>query len=205
MNRRWIYISVTAFFLVGIVAYFGVGYYIYNQLGNVVDSCDKHLASTPANLVNPGDWPEFDMTPFTMPTYETVRFPSRETQFEIAGWYVAGDPNMPAVILLDGLGGCKHAIAALVPAGMLWRNGFNVLIIDLHETGDSQIDDGYSTIGNDEYLDVLGAWDWLQAEKGFGESEIGVAANSLGAATAFYAFAEEPRMAAIFLSLHFAR
>lgn len=213
MNRRNIYISITAVVLVMIVAYLGVGYFIFQQIGDVEGSCDRHLVSYPDYFVNPGDpndpedghaWPEFDMSPYFMPNYEDVRFPSRETNFEIAGWYVAGDPDMPAVILLDGLGGCKHAIAALVPAGMLWRNGFNVLIIDLHETGDSQLDDGYSTIGNDEYLDVLGAWDWLREEKGFDESEIGVAANSLGSVTSFYAFVEEPRMAAIFLNSPFA-
>jgi dipeptidyl aminopeptidase/acylaminoacyl peptidase len=135
-----------------------------------------------------------------MATYEEVRFPSRNPPLQLAGWYVAGAPDAPVVIMLDGLGGCKYAQASLVPAGMLWRNGFNVLLLDLHETGDSDIDDGYSTIGMDEYLDVQGAWDWLIAEKGFAPEEIGISANSLGAAAALYAFVDEPRMAALFLN-----
>ena len=44
----------------------------------------------------------------------------------------------------------------LTPAGMLWRNGFNVLLIDLRDTGDSTFQDGRSTIGNEEHRDVLG-------------------------------------------------
>ena len=115
-----------------------------------------------------------------------------------------GEPDKPTVILVDGMGGCRWAQAVLIPAGMLWRNGFNVLIIDLHETGDSQIVDGHTTMGTDEYLDVLGAWDWLTAEKGFDADEIGIVANSLGAATSLYAFAAEPQVAALFLNSPFA-
>ena len=203
MKGRWIFIPLIVLVMFVIVAYFAAGTLVYRQLGIARGSCDKHLANTPDHYTNLSDWPEFDMSPFFMPAYEDVRFPSRETGFEIAGWYVASDPDKPAVILLDGIGGCRHAQAALVPAGMLWRNGYTVLIIDLHETGESEIDDGYSTIGNDEYWDVLGAWDWLRDEQGFDESEIGVAANSLGAATSLYAFVEEPRIAALFLNSPF--
>jgi dipeptidyl aminopeptidase/acylaminoacyl peptidase len=132
-----------------------------------------------------------------MPTYETVGFPSREAGIEIAGWWIEGDPEAPVVLLVDGLGGCKHSIAVLVPAGMLWRNGYNVLLIDLRDTGGSTFEDGLSAIGNEEYRDVLGAWDWLVEAKGFAPEHIGLFANSLGGAVALYAFSEEPRVAAI--------
>jgi dipeptidyl aminopeptidase/acylaminoacyl peptidase len=91
----------------------------------------------------------------------------------------------------------------LVPAGMLWRNGFNVLLIDLRDIGDSTFEDGRSTIGNEEYRDVLGAWDWLVNEKGFDPKRIGLLANSLGGASGNYAFSEEPRVAALFLQSTF--
>ena len=104
---------------------------------------------------------------------------------------------------MHGLGGCKGAIDVLVPAGMLWRNGFNVLLIDLRVIGDSTFEDGRSTIGNVEYRDVLGAWDWLVNEKGFDPQRIGILANSLGGANANYAFTAEPRMAALFLQSTF--
>ena len=105
--------------------------------------------------------------------------------------------------MVHGLGGCKNAITTLTPAGMLWRNGFNVLLIDLRDIGDSTFDDGLSTIGNDEYRDVLAAWDWLMQEKGFEAGKIGLFAESLGGATANYAFSEEPRFAALFLQSTF--
>lgn len=145
-----------------------------------------------------------DFSPYFVPAYEDVRFPSRQPDLEIAGWYLEGEADAPVVIVLDGLGGCKHAQSALLPAGMLWHNGFNVLIIDLRDTGDSDAEDGFSSVGNEEYLDVLGAWDWLTQEKGFAEERVGVMGNSLGAATVLIAFQHEPRVAAIAVNSPFA-
>lgn len=199
MRKRLWYILGTTVCLAAIL-YVAVGFLVYRQLGYVPHSCDQHRTNRPDHFTNISLWPELDFTPYFMPSYEEVRIPSRNTPFQLSGFYVAGDPDAPAVILIDGLGGCKYAQAVLVPAGMLWRHGFNVLLLDLHETGDSDMDDGYSTIGMDEALDVEGAWDWLVAEKGFAPAQIGIGANSLGAAVALYAFADEPRMAALFLN-----
>jgi dipeptidyl aminopeptidase/acylaminoacyl peptidase len=193
--------------VVALAAYLGMGYVIYSKLANVAGSCDEHLANRPDNFARHPDWPVgFDVTPYFMSPYEAVKFPSREPGIEVAGWWMPAkpaDPAAPAVILVDGLGGCKNSIAVLVPAGMLWRNGFNVLMIDLRDTGDSTFEDGRSAIGNEEYQDVLGAWDWLVNAKGFDPQRIGIFANSLGSATANYAFSEEPRTAALFLQSTF--
>ena len=190
-----------------VIAYFGMGYIIYNKLGNVTGACDEHLANRPDNFALHPTWPAgFDVTPYYMSPYETVKFPSRQAGIEVAGWWIPAkpaDPAAPAVILVDGLGGCKNSISVLTPAGMLWRNGFNVLLIDLRDTGDSTFQDGRSTIGNEEYRDVLGAWDWLVNVKGIAPNKIGLFANSLGGANANYAFAEEPRIAALFLQSTF--
>jgi dipeptidyl aminopeptidase/acylaminoacyl peptidase len=188
--------------LVGL--YFVLGYIVYTRLANVRGSCDMHLANRPDHFTNVTGWPETDFSQFYMPgDYETVRFPSRQANLQISGWYVQGDPDAPAIIVVDGLGGCKYAQATLVPAGLLWRDGFNVLMIDLRNTGDSDLDNGYSAIGNKEYQDVLGAWDWLVEEKGFAPEQIGILGNSLGAAAVLFAFQAEPRIAAIALNSPF--
>jgi dipeptidyl aminopeptidase/acylaminoacyl peptidase len=194
----------TIIVLLLVVAYFAVGYIVYTRLANVRGSCDMHLANRPDHFTNITGWPERDFSPFFMPAYEEVRFPSRQTNLQISGWYVQGDPGAPAIIVVDGLGGCKYAQATLVPAGILWHDGFSVLMIDLRNTGDSDLDNGYSAIGNKEYLDVLGAWDWLNREKGFSPEQIGILGNSLGAAAVLFAFQAEPRMAAIALNSPFA-
>jgi dipeptidyl aminopeptidase/acylaminoacyl peptidase len=173
-------------------------------MANVRGSCDMHLANRPDHFTNITGWPERDFAPFFIPTYEEVRFPSRQANLQISGWYAESDPNAPAIIIVDGLGGCKYAQATLVPAGILWHDGFNVLMIDLRNTGDSDSDNGYSSIGNKEYQDVLGAWDWLIAEKGFAPERIGILGNSLGAAAVIFAFQHELRIAAIALNSPFA-
>jgi fermentation-respiration switch protein FrsA (DUF1100 family) len=208
--KTWIKVLIgiaIALVVLLVVAYFGMGYVIYDKLGNVKGSCDEHLANRPDNFALHPEWPAgFDVTPYFMTGYEAVKFPSRDPGIEVAGWWIPAanaEPAAPTVILVDGLGGCKNSIAVLTPAGMLWRNGFNVLLIDLRDTGDSTFQDGRSTIGNEEHRDVLGAWDWLVKEKGIAPAKIGLFANSLGGANANYAFSEEPRIAALFLQSTF--
>lgn len=187
-----------------IVTYFVLGYFIYQRLANVQGSCDMHLANRPDYFTNITGWPVDDFSAFFMPVYKEVRFPSRQPDLQISGWYVESDPSEPVIIVVDGLGGCKYAQAALVPAGILWHNGFNILIIDLRGTGDSDATHGYSSIGNKEYQDILGAWDWLVQEKGFAPDRVGILGNSLGAAAVLFAFQHEPRIAAIALNSPFA-
>jgi pimeloyl-ACP methyl ester carboxylesterase len=186
-------------------AYFGIGYVLYRRLATVRGDCDEHMGNSPDHFVDIGgeDWPPFDFSPYYMTGYEEVRFPSRQAGLNISGWYVEGDPGAPAVILVHGKYGCKRAQDVLLPAGMLARNGFHVLMIDLHDVGDSDPDDGRASIGNDEYLDVLGAFDWLVQKKGFAPDRVALFANSMGGAAAVYAFTEEPRLPALFLQSTF--
>lgn len=181
-------------------AYLAVGKVLYDQLSDISGRCaDSRAVNTPANFQDvSGYWrDDFDFSPYFMPEYEAVRFPSRQEGIEIAGWYVEAAPGAPAVILVHGLGACKHTIDVLTPAGMLHNAGFNVLLMDMRDAGDSTYEDGRSAVGNEEYLDVLGAWDWLMAEKGILAEQIGLLGNSLGSATVLIAFSQEPRVAAV--------
>ena len=203
MKRRTrnILIGLTAFL---IVAYFAVGLSGYLVIGKVRGSCGKHTVNRPDNILFDDHWPPINLSRYVISPYETVRFPSRQPGINIAGFWAESKPGAPAVILVHGLGGCKNAIDVLVPAGMLWRNGFNVLMIDVRDVGDSDPEDGWSSAGNDESLDVLGAWDWLVAVKGYAPERIGIFGVSMGGAAALYAFQDEPRVAAVFLESTFA-
>jgi pimeloyl-ACP methyl ester carboxylesterase len=186
-------------------AYFGIGYVIYRRMATVRGDCDAHMGNTPDHFVDIGgeNWPPFDFSPYYMSRYEAVRFPSRQAGLNISGWYVEGEPDAPAVIFVHGKFGCKRAQDILLPAGMLARNGFHVLMIDLRDVGDSDLDDGRASIGNDEYLDVLGAFDWLVQQRGFAPGRVGLFANSMGGAAAVYAFTEEPAVPALFVQSTF--
>jgi uncharacterized protein len=186
------------------ILYAGSGYGFFAAVANVRGSCGQHAVNRPDRILFDDGWPPIDLSRYAMPDYQTVRFPSRQPGINIAGWWVPGEPDAPAVILVHGIGGCKNAIDVLVPAGMLWRNGFSVLLIDVRNVGDSDTDTGRTSAGNKEYLDVLGAWDWLVQEKGYAPERVGLFGASLGGATALYAFSEEPRAAALFLESTYA-
>lgn len=196
--------AVLIVLLVVAVLYVGTGYAVFAAVANVRGSCGQHAVNRPDRILFDDHWPPIDLARYAMPNYETVRFPSRQPGINIAGWWVPGAPGAPAVILVHGLGGCKNAIDVLVPAGMLWHNGFSVLLVDLRDVGDSDSEDGWTSAGNEEYLDVLGAWDWLVTRKGYAPERIGLFGVSLGGATALYAFSEEPRVAALFLESTYA-
>ena len=186
-----------------VAAYLAAGYRLYDQLSTVTRNPQNAL-NTPAHFqVYEPAYAGFDTTPYLMPDYDTVRFPSRQTGVLLAGWYVPGDPAAPAVVLAHGLGSCKCEAAVLIAAGMLHRHGFNVLLFDLRNHGESDRDDGRAAMGNKEYQDVLGAWDWLRTAKGFAPERIGVYGPSLGAGTTMMAFGQEPRMAALFVDSPF--
>ncbi len=199
MRNKLIVASVVVILLL-LAAYLAVGKVLYDQLSDISGRCvESRAANTPAQFGDvSGFWrDDFDFAAYYMPEYETVRFPSREEGIEIAGWYIESDPSAPTVILVHGLGACKHTVDVLTPAGMLHQAGMNVLLIDVRDAGDSTFEDGRSAIGNEEYQDVLGAWDWLINEKGIPAERIGLLGNSLGSATVLIAFSQEPNVAAV--------
>lgn len=196
-------------------AYLAGGVLIYNTLTPVQAKCTSpsmvhYQENTPVNFRAIYHGVVTDATPWWMAAYEAVRFPARdEPDITIAGWYVpamgAADPaQQPVVIVVHGLRACKRDATALLPAGMLAHNGFNVLLMDLRNHGDSTVQDGRTSAGNREYRDVLGAWDWLQSEKDFAPESIGIQGESLGAGTTAIAFGEELRIAAVWLDSPYA-
>lgn len=137
----------------------------------------------------------FDTTAYAMPEYEEVSFQSRDG-VDLAAWWVPGaTPDAPAVVVVHGKGSCRRDPVVLLPAGMLNRYGFAVLLIDVRDMGDSEVIDGRYSGGTQEYPDALGAWDWLR-ERGLPAGSIGLLGESNGAAAVVIAAGEEPEIAA---------
>ena len=203
MNKR-IGLAAIVVLVLLMVGYLAMEYYLYTRLTTVNPGASINLANTPDNFkVRGGPHVAFDTTAYEMPRYEEVRIPSRQAGVQLAGWYVAGEQSAPAVLLTHGLGQCKCDSNVLTAAGMLHRNGFNVLLIDLRNHGQSDVVNGHAGFGSYEYQDVLGAWDWLIAQKGFSARRIGLYGVSMGAATTLIAFAQEPRAVAAFVDAPF--
>ncbi len=187
------------------VGYVAGGALVYSQLSVVKPECKNYkttewLQNTPKAFVATGQ-SDVDLTAYAMSPYQEVSFPSREDNLTIKAWYVPAqgvdETTAPSVVLVHGLNDCKHTPFILMPAGMLNKAGFNVLMIDLRNHGDSQITDGRYAAGTVEYRDVLGAWDWLVTTKKFAPEKIGLFGTSLGAATVLIAMGEEPKVAAV--------
>lgn len=137
----------------------------------------------------------FDTAPYAMPDYEEVRFESRDGVDLVAWWVPGASPDAPAIVVVHGKGSCRRDPVVLLPAGMLNRYGFAVLIVDVRDMGDSEVIDGRYSGGTQEYPDALGAWDWLRA-RGLPAESIGLLGESNGAATVVIAAGEEPGIAA---------
>jgi uncharacterized protein len=197
-RNRLVFISfiVIAFLLT--TAYVVAGAVIYNRLSTAAPKCEESYITPQSNTPDAfsATGKTLDMTPYEMTDYEEVTFSSRGENLNLSGWFVPAEEGTAAVILVHGLNGCKRSPSILLPAGMLHRAGFNVLMFDLRDHGDSQIEDGRFAGGTEEYRDVLGAWDWLVSEKDFAPERIGLFGTSLGAASVMIATGEEPRIAA---------
>lgn len=176
--------------------YLAVGASIYDSLSRVEPGCEGVVANhDPAHFTVE----ELAATPYLMPRFEDVAFPSRDAAITIRAFWIPSDagPDAPAVIVVHGLSGCRRSEGNLLAAGMLHRGGFAALVLDLRNHGDSSREDGRYSGGIKEHRDVLGAWDWLVTQQRLPPARIGLLGLSLGAATALIATGQEPRVAAV--------
>ena len=208
--RGWVIGGLVILFL-AIAVYFGFGYVAYNSLSVVHPRCDSIYMDgrrdfTPANFEGVYDYEgiNIDVTPYLMSDYETVSFPAREDGVNISAWLVKSETSTDrVVIVVHGSDVCRRNTSVLLPAGMLANNGFDVLLIDLRNHGDSQVVTGRFTAGTTEYRDALGAFDFLVAQ-GYAPEKIGLMGVSLGAATSVNAFGAEPAITALWADSSFA-
>jgi len=195
--RRVIRILAVSLVAILVLGYVVASVYVWDTLTKVDGACHPEWADNdPTGFVYEGPV-AVDTTPYLMPAPEEVVIPSRDPGIGISGWWIrAADPAAPAVVVVHGHTACKRDDDVLLPAGMLYRHGVSVLLIDLRDHGDSTDEDGRYAGGTEEYRDVLGAWDWLQSAQSIPAERIGLLGISLGAATVLIASGEEPRVAA---------
>jgi dipeptidyl aminopeptidase/acylaminoacyl peptidase len=201
MSRRRV-LLLAILVAVPLLAYGAGSAVVWDKLTAVPTQCGgRWTENTPQAFEAPEAY-QLDTTPWLMPAPLEVRIPSRDPGIEVAGWWIPADSSesgapAPTVIVVHGFTACRHDHAVLLPAGMLHKAGFSVLLIDLRDHGDSTREDGRFAGGTDEYRDVLGAWDWVRTEQGVAPASIGLVGVSLGAATVLLATGQEPEVAAV--------
>jgi dipeptidyl aminopeptidase/acylaminoacyl peptidase len=120
-------------------------------------------------------WANYDLSAWWMTDvpYEAVTIPVADGVDLSAWWITPADGNGKTVMVTHGIGTSRRDFNALLPGSMLAKGGFNVLLIDTRDTGESTCTDGRHSAGQEESDDFAAVADWLIAEKG-------VTANSLG-------------------------
>ncbi|MFW5985519.1 MAG: alpha/beta hydrolase [Halanaerobiaceae bacterium] len=141
------------------------------------------------SLLNPArkeidEFPEHD--------YQEVSFSPRDGELDLKGWLIpAGKNSSRTIIFAHGYG--NNRTENISVANHLVKKGFNVLLFDFRNSGQSASD--LTTIGQKEVFDLLGAVDFIQQKRE--QQNIGVIGFSMGAATALQAAKREPAIKAL--------
>lgn len=143
-----------------------------------------------------------DMDPqdFGISGAEEVEFESREKNISLSGWYLSAEqngctPNGKMLIFAHGYSQnrLEPHLPALSLASKLLRAGYDVLMFDFRNAGDSS--DSLTTIGLREQQDLFGAIDYVASS--YPEKTLGLVGFSMGAATALMVGGADERIQAI--------
>ncbi len=200
-RRRWVMIGLAVIAVIVIVGYGAVSFLVYDGVGKAPRACwPGDAANTPTGYKVPEEFDQGLPAANPMPASQDVAFQSRDPQIpdaKLAGWWIpAESADAPAVILVHGVQSCRREASVLLAAGMLHRHGFSVFLMDIRDHGDSEGDDARFAGGSEEYMDVLGGWDWVRSQ-GVPAERIGLLGFSFGSVSTIVAGGQEPQVAAV--------
>lgn len=204
-RRKWLTIIATIVALVLVFAYAGVSFAMYDQFTYVKGGCwPEAAANTPDAFTADAKWGAGLTAPYQMPKPQDVVFHSRDAAIadtNLAAWWIPASAtsaaSAPAVVVVHGIYSCRREASVLMAAGMLHKNRFSVLIMDMRNHGDSGFDaDHRVAAGADEYLDVQGGWDWVRAQ-GVPADRIGIMGFSFASGVTVIAGGEEASVPAV--------
>jgi dipeptidyl aminopeptidase/acylaminoacyl peptidase len=195
MRKRLLIIS-SALVVILLTGALAVGNYVYTS-GTVVPCAinEDDLANKPEQFFTPGKdqgpfpgegwnkWIGYDLSQWwlTETPYEAVSIPV-SPQITLSAWWITPRSNNgKTVIVTHGIGTSRRDFNTLLPAAMLVKNGFNVLLVDSRDTGESTCTDGRHSAGQEESSDFAEVANWLVAEQGINPSALGMFGVSGGA------------------------
>lgn len=186
--RTWIGITLGAVLVLGGGGAIALGDYVYRTGTSVpcainaddVDNSPERF-TTPVEGPFRGDgwnkWIGYDLSDWWLSDIpiETVSIPVGEGVTLEAWWIKASYPTaQETVIVTHGYGTSRRDYNALLPSAMLAKEGFNVLLVDQRDTGNSTCVDGRHSAGQDESDDFAEVARWLVADKGIAPQKIGM-------------------------------
>lgn len=120
---------------------------------------------------------------------EDVSFVSRVDKLQLKGWFLPAAESQKTIIFVHGYRNnrLQENVPALPVARELVRKGYNILLFDLRNSGESQGE--LTSVGQFEKRDVLGAIDYVKS-RGIQGKHIGLLGYSMGGAAAILAAGE---------------
>jgi len=185
--KGWVALGISGFVIGGIGA-LAVGDYVYRTGTSVPCAINEDdLANSPELFFTPEEgpfpgegwnqWVNYDLSSWWLETadYETVTIAVAEGVALEAWWMGAKNPKVQqTVIVTHGYGTSRRDYNALLPSAMLADAGFNVLLVDQRNTGNSTCVDGRHSAGQYESDDFVAVALWLVEQKGIPASKIGM-------------------------------
>lgn len=208
--------SVIVLMLLFLIGVMGIGDYVY-RTGTAV-YCGVHpfhAENSPLRFVTPGSgqgpfrgerwdrWVGHDLSRWWLRNvrFEAVRILDPSRPVSIAGWWMT--PSYPerkeTIIVVHGINSSRHNFDTLMPATMLAQAGFNVLLMDVRDQGNTTCQDGRHSAGQDESDDIVTVAYWLKSMKAIPLSKIGLHGVSGGALAAIIAAAKNSEIGAFSL------
>lgn len=128
-------------------------------------------------------WVGYDLSAWWLPDtpYSAVTIPVAEGIDLSAWWITPLEGNGKTVMVTHGIGTSRRDFNALLPSSMLVKRGFNVLLVDTRDAGESTCTDGRHSAGQEESDDFAVVADWLVAEKAVKPESLGMFGVSGGA------------------------
>lgn len=173
-----------------------VGNYVYTSGTEVPCAINADdLANKPEQFFAPGSgngpfdgpgwekWVGTDLSEWWLlgVPYKAVTIPVAEDIDLSAWWITPQNTNNKTVIVTHGIGTSRRDFNTLLPAAMLVKEGFNVMLVDSRDTGESTCTDGRHSAGQEESDDFARVADWLVSEQGLRAESIGMFGVSGGA------------------------
>ncbi len=167
-------VLVTGFFLLGRTAYFIAGAVTCGIAGEYSD-----LGNNPSNFST--DWDKYssvDYSEYFISEYES--FNITNDGITLSGWWFDNQDSEKTVIILHGVGSSKQSFNVLLSAGMLYNQGFDIVVFDYQDHGSSTCVDKVHGAGVHEAENTANIIKWLVNEKGKNTENIGLLGFSLG-------------------------
>jgi len=185
---------------------FSVAFYEMNRQNHAIE--DRECSSVfSSNGVNTFNVSQYHLNETFGSQVWSVNFLARNSKGGVLdAWLLSRDnfTSLPTAIVVHDMRGCKRQHQALLPASMLFHSGFNVMLLDLRNHGESYFESSnpYVRFGDDEFRDILGAVDYLNNVYGGNESvekRLVLFGVGMGASAALIAYEREPLFKALYV------